>query len=166
MHALNGVSLVAPQGAFVSLLGPSGSGKTTLLRILGGLEFADAGYHRHLGMWQAGAGHPSRAPHVVALYEDGLLKMLESERAHVAGVLGDEAVSVMTMARYLIEDAAFTFARRDYRGTLRTAEEVHAMSLANLAREYCKVVTTDDTFHLTKRSSPECFKQSGDNAIW
>jgi sulfate transport system ATP-binding protein len=41
--ALNGASFVAPQGGFVSLLGPSGSGKTTLLRILGGLEFADAG---------------------------------------------------------------------------------------------------------------------------
>jgi sulfate/thiosulfate transport system ATP-binding protein len=41
--ALNGVSFIAPQGSFVSLLGPSGSGKTTLLRILGGLEFADSG---------------------------------------------------------------------------------------------------------------------------
>jgi sulfate transport system ATP-binding protein len=41
--ALNGASLVAPQGGFVSLLGPSGSGKTTLLRILGGLEQADGG---------------------------------------------------------------------------------------------------------------------------
>lgn len=44
--ALNGASFEAPQGAFISLLGPSGSGKTTLLRILGGLEFADAGQVR------------------------------------------------------------------------------------------------------------------------
>ena len=41
--ALNGASFTVPQGAFVALLGPSGSGKTTLLRILGGLEFPDAG---------------------------------------------------------------------------------------------------------------------------
>jgi len=45
---------------------------------------------------------------------------------------------------YLVEDAAFTFARRDYRGTLRSAEEVHAMSLANMNGEYCTVVTTDE----------------------
>jgi len=42
---------------------------------------------------------------------DGLLKMLESDRARVAAVLADEIVSVMTMARYLIEDAAQRLAR-------------------------------------------------------
>src|SRR5215467_3514431 len=43
---------------------------------------------------------------------------------------------------YLVEDASFTFARKDYRGRLRTAEEVHDMSLANLDRQYCTVTQT------------------------
>jgi signal transduction histidine kinase len=42
---------------------------------------------------------------------DALLKRLESERARVAGVLGEEVVPLMTMARYLIEDAAQQLAR-------------------------------------------------------
>jgi NitT/TauT family transport system ATP-binding protein len=36
--ALDGVSVVVPQGGFTTLIGPSGCGKTTLLRIVGGLE--------------------------------------------------------------------------------------------------------------------------------
>ncbi len=52
----------------------------------------------------------------------------------MAGNLGFET--------FLIEDACFTFARRDFHGRLRSAEEVHAMSLANLAGEYCTVLTT------------------------
>ena len=43
---------------------------------------------------------------------------------------------------YLVEDATFTFGRRDWRGAWRTADEVHAMSLANLDGEYCTVVST------------------------
>jgi len=42
----------------------------------------------------------------------------------------------------LVGDACFTFARRDYHGRLRTADEVHSMSLANLDGEYCEVVDT------------------------
>ena len=53
----------------------------------------------------------------------------------MAGNLGFET--------YLIEDACFTFARLDFDGRLRTAEEVHAMSLANLDGEYCTVVSSD-----------------------
>src|SRR5690349_7441101 len=41
--ALDDVSLDVPDGSLTALLGPSGSGKSTLLRIIGGLEFADAG---------------------------------------------------------------------------------------------------------------------------
>lgn len=54
----------------------------------------------------------------------------------MAGNLGFEA--------YLVADACFTFARLDYAGTLRSAEEVQAMSLANLNGEYCRVVLTDE----------------------
>ncbi len=43
---------------------------------------------------------------------------------------------------FLVEDAVFTFGRKDWNGTPRTAAEVHAMSLANLDGEYCTVIRT------------------------
>jgi hypothetical protein len=43
---------------------------------------------------------------------------------------------------YLVEDCCFTFARRDFAGRLRSAEEVQAMSLANLNDEYCTVISS------------------------
>jgi nicotinamidase-related amidase len=52
----------------------------------------------------------------------------------MAGNLGFDA--------FLVEDGCFTFARRDWSGTLRAASEVHAMSLANLDGEYCVVTRT------------------------
>ncbi len=42
----------------------------------------------------------------------------------------------------LVEDACFAFARRDWNGVLRSAEDVHAMSLANLNGEYCGIAST------------------------
>jgi nicotinamidase-related amidase len=43
---------------------------------------------------------------------------------------------------HLVADACFTFARRDFHGRLRSADEVHSMSLANLDEEYCTVIDT------------------------
>ena len=43
----------------------------------------------------------------------------------------------------MVEDATFTFDKRDWNGTLRSAEDVHALALANLHGEYCTVVTTE-----------------------
>lgn len=45
---------------------------------------------------------------------------------------------------YLAEDACFTFGKKDWNGTWRTADEVHAMSLANLSGEYATIVKTAD----------------------
>lgn len=68
----------------------------------------------------------------------------------VAGVITNNSVeSTVRMSgnlgfkTYLVEDACWTFARRDYAGRLRSAEEVHGMSLANMHPEYCTVVRCD-----------------------
>jgi len=53
---------------------------------------------------------------------------------------------------FLVEDATFTFGRKDWNGTWRTAHEVHAMSLANLDGEYCSVVRTNEILAAVKRA--------------
>ena len=69
----------------------------------------------------------------------------------VAGVITNNSVeATVRMAgnlgfdTFLVEDATFTFGRKDWNGAWRTSDEVHAMSLANLDGEYCSVVRTDE----------------------
>lgn len=66
----------------------------------------------------------------------------------VVGVITNNSVEAtvrmagnLGFATYLVRDGCFTFGRKDWDGVSRTAEEVHAMSLANLDGEYCTVVT-------------------------
>ena len=44
----------------------------------------------------------------------------------------------------VVADACFTFDKADFGGTLRSADEVHLMALANLHGEYADVRTTAD----------------------
>ena len=44
---------------------------------------------------------------------------------------------------WLVEDASFTFGRKDWDGVWRSAQEIHAVSLANLDGEYCTVIRSD-----------------------
>ena len=69
----------------------------------------------------------------------------------VAGVITNNSVEAtarmagnLGFSTWLLEDACFTFGRTDWSGTFRSAEEVHAMSLANLDGEYCTVTTTGE----------------------
>jgi nicotinamidase-related amidase/GrpB-like predicted nucleotidyltransferase (UPF0157 family) len=89
-----------------------------------------------------------------------LLRTREQFQLVIAGVITNN--SVETTVRHaatlgfqvtLAEDACFTFARRDWDGMLRSAEEVHAMSLANLDDEYCRVSTSADI--LAEVGSPQ-----------
>ena len=65
----------------------------------------------------------------------------------VAGCLG--------FACYLISDACFTFGKADWDGRFRPADEVHAMSLANLHGEYCTVTTTEQMTSACTEAPPQ-----------
>jgi nicotinamidase-related amidase len=60
--------------------------------------------------------------------------------ARTAGNLGFQT--------YVVADATFAFAKADFEGRARTAEEVHSMALANLQGEYASVVDTREARHL------------------
>lgn len=72
-------------------------------------------------------------------------------RLVIAGVITNNSVeATVRMAGnlgfdvLLAEDACFTYARRDLSGRIWSAEDVHALSLANLDGEYCRVTRTAD----------------------
>jgi nicotinamidase-related amidase len=72
------------------------------------------------------------------------------ERVVIAGVITNNSVEAtarmsgnLGFETYVVSDATATFGRRDFHGTWRTADDVHAMSLANLDGEYAAVVTTE-----------------------
>ena len=60
--------------------------------------------------------------------------------ARTAGNLGFDTL--------VVADACFTFDKTDFGGTLRSAEEVHLMALANLDGEYARVLDTETVLHL------------------
>jgi len=61
--------------------------------------------------------------------------------ARTAGNLGFDTT--------VVADATFAFAQHDFAGTPRSADDVHAMSLANLAREYATVCSTAEALAAT-----------------
>ena len=86
------------------------------------------------------------------------LRAAGQQTLYIAGVITNNSVeATVRMAgnlgfdTYLIQDAVFTFGLKDWNGLYRTAEEVHAMSLANLSGEYCTVVRTADVLLAAQR---------------
>ena len=63
--------------------------------------------------------------------------------ARMAGDLGFRTI--------VVSDATFTFGRKDFDGRIRSADEVHAMSLANLDGEYASILTTLDILEGNQR---------------
>ena len=75
----------------------------------------------------------------------------------VCGVITNNSVeSSVRMAgnlgfkTYLAADACYTFPRLDWNGQLWSAEQVHALSLANLHGEYCTVLDSAQILELSE----------------
>lgn len=112
------------------------------------------------------AFEPRDGEHVVeknvpdAFIHSGLERWLRVRgigRLVVAGVSTNISVecSVRTAANLgfgvtLAGDACYAYAQTDYAGVQRSAAEVHAMSLANLAAEYATIATTEALLQHTK----------------
>ncbi|TWB36916.1 cysteine hydrolase family protein [Nitrospirillum pindoramense] len=81
---------------------------------------------------------------------DDLLRGRGITAVVVAGVITNNSVEAtvrmagnLGYATTVVSDATYTFAKRDGRGRVWSAEDVHALSLANMAGEYAAVATTE-----------------------
>ncbi|WNL37749.1 cysteine hydrolase family protein [Halomonas sp. PAMB 3264] len=103
---------------------------------------------------------PWESEHVVeknvpdAFVHSGLerwLRVRDIQRLVVVGVSTSNSVEASVRSAgnlgfdvTVVHDATFTFAKRDYAGVERSADEVHAMSLANLNGEYARIRSTEE----------------------
>jgi nicotinamidase-related amidase len=117
------------------------------------------------GFWPGQSGaefqpalQPLATEHVVeknvpdAFINSGLERWLRVRGVEAVAMVGVSTnISVESTARtagnlgfktYVAADATFAFAKADYSGVMRSADEVHAMSLANLDGEYATVLTS------------------------
>ena len=82
---------------------------------------------------------------------ESTLRAAGTETLVITGVITNNSVEAtarmagnLGFRTFVVADATATFGRFDFRGQWRSADEVHAMSLANLQGEYATIVITDD----------------------
>jgi len=86
----------------------------------------------------------------IATRLEEMLRSMGVEQVVIAGVITNNSVEAtarmsgnLGFLTIVSSDATATFGRHDFNGRWRTADEVHAMSLANLDGEYATVLSTD-----------------------
>ena len=121
---------------------------------------------------QAGAGFqaefiPLEHEHIVeknrpdAFCNSGLerwLHLRDLRKLAIVGVSTNNSVEATARSAgnlgfntWVVADACFTFPKADYTGLVRSAEEVHAMSLANLAGEYAEITDAAQLLQLVPK---------------
>ena len=113
-HALDSLTLRARRGAITAVLGPNGAGKTTMMEICEGLQRADGGRVRVLGMDPA-----SDAVHL---------------RPRVGVMVQDGGLPVMALALELLEHVSRMYARPRDVGELADSLGLHAFARTSVRR--------------------------------
>lgn len=114
VRALNGLSWTALPGQITCVLGPNGAGKTTAVEIAVGLQAADSGLVRVLGVdpWHSSATHRARVG--VMLQDGGLPQAVRPVQLlrHLSRFWADPLDVDMLVTRLGIHDFARTTIRR------------------------------------------------------
>jgi nicotinamidase-related amidase len=83
------------------------------------------------------------------------LRRSGAEDVVIVGVITNNSVEAtartsgeMGFRTIVVSDATFTFGGEDFNGHPHSAEEIHAMSLANLSGEYARICTTDQVIQM------------------
>jgi nicotinamidase-related amidase len=83
------------------------------------------------------------------------LRALRAEDVVIVGVITNNSVEStarvcgdLGFRTVVVFDGTFTFGRLDFAGRFHPADEVHAMSLANLDGEYARILTTDEVLEM------------------
>ena len=81
----------------------------------------------------------------------------------ICGVASENSVEAtarsagnLDFTTWVAEDACYTFAKTDFAGRPRSAEEVHAMAMANLHGEYATVTSTAAMLERLRASGSPC----------
>lgn len=146
---LDGIDLTVSSGRFVGVIGPNGGGKTTLLRALIGLEKADAGEIRVLGLPPGKSreiGYLPQAPTFDFRYPARVRDVVEMALPRGAGAEGRQRVSDV------LRDLGLVALEREPAGVLSGGERQRLFLARALIRRPRLLLLDEPTLGVDARS--------------
>lgn len=146
---LDGIDLTVSSGRFVGVIGPNGGGKTTLLRALIGLEKADAGEIRVLGLPPGKSreiGYLPQAPTFDFRYPARVRDVVEMALPRGAGAEGRQRVSDV------LRDLGLAALEREPAGVLSGGERQRLFLARALIRRPRLLLLDEPTLGVDARS--------------
>jgi nicotinamidase-related amidase len=118
-----------------------------------GVEFKDVALPHKDELVITKPGHSS----FIGTNLESVLHEMDITHVILTGVITNNSVEAtarhsadLGFVTIVVSDAVFTFGKKGYNGIFHTADEVHAMSLANLEGEYASIYTTNEILQMVE----------------